>query len=66
MERELNDSLQRQSQLDDKLKETDRKCQELQLAAYEAKEKLAHGQAEVSFYIKCTILKTPLKNTKSP
>ena len=49
LERELNDSIQRQAQLDDKLKEMDRKCQELQLVAYEAKEKLAQGQAEVCF-----------------
>lgn len=45
-ERELDDSNKRYSSLDDKYKELERKCNDLQAIAYDSKEKLAQGQAE--------------------
>ena len=46
LERELENSNKRYDSLDEKYKELERKCNELQAVAYESKEKLAHGQAE--------------------
>jgi chromosome segregation ATPase len=54
LERELNDSVQGQNQLGDRVKELERKCQELQSIAYDSKEKLAQGQAE--YQIKMVVL----------
>lgn len=46
IERDLNDFELRYKKLEEKNRELEKKCQELQLTAYEAKEKLAHGSAE--------------------
>ena len=54
MDRELNDSNQRYNNLDVKYKELERKCNEFQSIAYDAKEKLAQGQAE--YQIKMVVL----------
>lgn len=54
LERELNDSVQSQNKMSDRIKELERKCQELQSIAYESKEKLAQGQAE--YQIKMVVL----------
>lgn len=62
LEREVNDLTQRLNQLDDKLKESERKCQEHQLVAYEAKEKLAQGQAE--YQIKMVVLDDEARRLK--
>ena len=54
MERELSESNSHQNQMNDKIKELERKCSELQSIAYESKEKLAQGQAE--YQIKMVVL----------
>lgn len=54
LERELNDYNQKYAKLEEKNKELERRCQELQLSAYEAKEKLAQGSAE--YQIKMSML----------
>jgi hypothetical protein len=54
LEKELNDMNQRQNQMVDKIKELERKCQEFQSIAFDAKEKLAQGQAE--YQIKMVVL----------
>lgn len=48
--------------MDEKFKDLDRKCQELQLAAYEAKEKLAQGQAE--YQIKMVVCDDEMRRLK--
>lgn len=62
MERELNDYNQRYAKLEEKNKEMERKCQELQLAAYEAKEKLAQGSAE--YQVKMAMLDEEARRLK--
>ena len=61
-ERELKDMVHRYNQLDEKFKDIERKCQDLQLAAYEAKEKLAQGQAE--YQIKVVVLDEEARRLK--
>jgi hypothetical protein len=48
--------------LEEKHKELEKKCQDLQLAAYEAKEKLAQGQAE--YQIKMVVLDDEARRLK--
>ena len=62
LERELNDLNARSSKQDEKFKEIEKKCQELQLVAYEAKEKLAQGSAE--YQIKMTVLDEEARRLK--
>lgn len=62
IERELSDSNQRYSQMNDKIKELERKCQEFQSIAYEAKEKLAQGQAE--YQIKMVVVDDECRKLK--
>jgi len=62
LERELGEVTQRENQLNDRVRELERKCQELQSVAYEAKEKLAQGQAE--YQIKMVVLDDEARKLK--
>lgn len=62
MERELNDSNARETKQNDKIIELERKCHELQTIAYDAKEKLAQGQAE--YQIKMVVLDDETRKLK--
>lgn len=62
LERDMNEMTHKVNQLEEKLKESDRKCQELQLTAFEAKEKLAQGQAE--YQVKMVVLDDEARRLK--
>ena len=62
MDRDYTDLTARHNKLEEKYKELEKKCQDLQLAAYEAKEKLAQGQAE--YQIKMVVLDDEARRLK--
>lgn len=62
LERELSDSNSRQNSMGDKIKELERKSHEFQSIAFEAKEKLAQGQAE--YQIKMVVIDDECRKLK--
>jgi hypothetical protein len=62
LDRDNTDLTMRHNKLEEKYKELEKKCQDLQLAAYEAKEKLAQGQAE--YQIKMVVLDDEARRLK--
>jgi len=62
LERELGEAGQRENAMAERVKELERKCQELQAVAYEAKERLAQGQAE--YQVKMVVLDDEARKLK--
>jgi hypothetical protein len=62
LERELGEAGLRENAMAERVKELERKCQELQAVAYEAKERLAQGQAE--YQVKMVVLDDEARKLK--